>query len=166
MKKNFDYFEHLKQQAAVARSSMETLCHKDIFVLPQNQARLQELSRKHLRLKRELTDAVLADFLPPLDRSDLLTVSQGIYSLSRAAEAACRGSFAPPQGESAQNLLLQCDALSRCIKLLGAVKKSSKELIVQARVIEDLAQKKPPALCAAEFESLAASLEQAAVKNM
>lgn len=166
MKKNFDYFACLARQAAIVRSCMELLCRGDIFALEKTQARLRELAQESLGLRRELTDTALEDFLPPLEREDLLAVSQEIYALAHAAETALHSSFAVPQAEAAQRIMQQCEALERCMTLLDSIQKNSAQLLAQARRIEDLALEPSPAPYAAAFKRLAAALERTVVKNI
>lgn len=166
MKKSFDYYACLAQQADLAQQSVDQLCRGDIFALHKTQARLGTLAQESLQLRRALTDAVLEDFLPPLERTDLLALTRGIYRISHAAQAAVQGSFALPAPQQASDYMQQHKTLHACIALLPAIKKNSKELLSRARAIEDLCSNNAAAPVAAAFASLAAALEQAAVNNM
>ncbi len=98
MKAQTDYFGRLARQGTraleAARALENVLTNYDFFALPEQLERLRAARKESTELRQALTEAVVEDFLPPLDRADLLAVSAGLEAVTSAAENALRQIFA------------------------------------------------------------------------
>ncbi|MDR1465759.1 MAG: hypothetical protein LBJ11_10755 [Oscillospiraceae bacterium] len=94
MKKSVDYFSVLARQSDFVRLAAErlaeTLRNYQFLGLPETLAAIQADRQRSAALCRELTGAAVRDFLPPLERGDLLGLSAGLDGALGAVEQALR----------------------------------------------------------------------------
>jgi uncharacterized protein Yka (UPF0111/DUF47 family) len=146
-----DYFACLARQAALAVGAAEELLrvleHYDFFALPQAVTRGEEAALAGAQLRREVTDAALEDFLPPLERADLVMIAAGFAETVRGVAAvlqllfACQlaaGELPPALAELARVILAQTQALHRFASRLGGLKKNATALLAHAWQAEAL----------------------------
>lgn len=145
MKKSFDYFACLEQQSAL----ILRLCRG-------GEPAPQALAKKCGALHRRLAKAALEDFLPPLDRGDLLRMSQALEGLAWEAAA----NAVPEKNEA------RAQALHRAVRQLPGLKKNAGELLKLAWEIKALAREGGTAALPGRFAEVADALECAAVKNV
>ena len=135
--KKQDYFLTLERQSAfgVQASRLLRACLADFdpFRLPEAVQEMHEVERQADVLRRELTAALSGDFLPPIDREDLLSLSMELDDVTDAAEDTMRHLYmfnidrvlsdALPLADTS---LSCCEALHRVVQSFRDFKKIDK----------------------------------------
>jgi hypothetical protein len=145
MKKTFDYFSTLARQAQLAAEAARVL-RADVFAMEQAAACAKACATLH----RTLATAAAADFLPPLEREDLLAVSRALCGF--AAGAASDTQITPAHAELA----------AQAVELLPTMKKNSAKLLALVWQLEDAV----PGYPGGALPAFAAAMEACVVKNI
>ncbi|MDR2526186.1 MAG: hypothetical protein LBC83_08435 [Oscillospiraceae bacterium] len=98
----FDYYGNLRLQgdcaAAAYASYARALGDCDLFALPALVERVQTECDRCADLRGGVTAALVDDFLPPMDRCDLLTLTIALFGVAEAAEGGLTWLFALRSG--------------------------------------------------------------------
>ncbi|MDR3313330.1 MAG: hypothetical protein LBS96_02605 [Oscillospiraceae bacterium] len=124
-----DYFAQLTRQSELASAALQALGRVlgqyDLFALHAALERLQPTLQESAALRHALTGAVLEDFLPPLERGDVMGIATALDSIVRCAARALRRIFAlqltripPPAHTTAEPLAEQAECIVQLIALL------------------------------------------------
>ncbi|MDR2646744.1 MAG: DUF47 family protein [Oscillospiraceae bacterium] len=150
-KKQTDYYDKLRVQCSAAQNAAKTLedalRNYDFLKLPTHIETMQGYLKESAQIRKTLTQALIEDFLPPLDRGDLMEITCGLDSLIRHAEHTLQHVFAlqvprilPAAVELAAKYSRQADCLAEVIGMLDKLKKNSAEMLertIQIDQIED-----------------------------
>jgi hypothetical protein len=159
-KKNNDYAFILNRQAALAEEAALRLerfsAGCDVFALPQAMAEIDALAAQSRALRRRLCKALLGEFLPPMERGDLLAVSAALEALVFFRSDAGVGTHERRQME----------LLKEAVALLPRLKKEGESLLQLAWQAEDLTAGQGSAPYGAAVNRLVSALEHAVLENL
>lgn len=121
-----DYFRTLERQSAYGVQASQTLrdllADFDAFRLPDTVRDMHRIEQEADGLRREMTEALSREFLPPIEREDLLALSMGLDDVTDAAEDTLRHlymfnveSATSDAAELADAALSCCGALHRAV---------------------------------------------------
>lgn len=92
--RKIDYFQLFVRQSAYAVQASgilrETMASPDLFRLYDTVEQMHRLEREADTLRETLTQALLRDFLPPIEREDILTLSGELDNVTDMAEETLR----------------------------------------------------------------------------
>lgn len=94
MKTKIDYFSVFEKQAAYCVQAAEILqnvfLHFDPFRLPQTMDELHRVEREADKVRKTLTEHLSVEFLPPIEREDILSLSGELDNVTDAVEETMR----------------------------------------------------------------------------
>jgi len=162
MKKSFDYFAAIQSQGELVDQALMLLAEADLFQME----RMHELADECISLRHSVVDAALSDFLPPIDRADLLGIAAGYCEVVLQAGWAL-GRVTGREMEAAR-LAEMGGILRECAVLLKGLKKNATALLALTRRAEGLSCMDGKALepCFAACRGLTMAFEGALVKNI
>lgn len=132
-----DYFRTLERQSAygvqAAQILRDFLRDFDAFRMPETVRGMHGVEQEADELRREMTGALAREFLPPIEREDLLALSMGLDDVTDAAEDTLRHlymfnleSATPDAALLADAALSCCSALHRAVCAFRDYKKIDK----------------------------------------
>ena len=132
-----DYFRTLERQSAYgvqASQIMRDFLHGfDVFRMPETVREMHRIEQEADGVRREMTEALMREFLPPIEREDLLALSMGLDDVTDAAEDTLRHVYmfnleaaTPDAAELADAALSCCGALHRAVCAFRDFKKIDK----------------------------------------
>jgi uncharacterized protein Yka (UPF0111/DUF47 family) len=149
------YFNNFIESAQIASEAAQllknVLVHFDPATLPDEKARLHEIEHKGDDKRHELTQAVTKAFITPIERDDLLRISQNLDDVTDSIEDVVIHiymnnitSIRPDSIEFADIIIHCCDALAEMMREFPKFKKSRRlqDLIVEINHQEELGDDK------------------------
>ncbi len=132
-----DYFGMLERQSAYGVQASQLLrdflLGFDAFRMPAAVEEMHRIEREADEVRREMAEALAGEFLPPIEREDLLTLSMELDDVTDAAEDALRHlymfnleSATPDALVLADTVCACCDALHRAVCAFRDFKKIDK----------------------------------------
>lgn len=150
-KKDSFYFRNFIESAEVsyeaAQMLKDILCNFDVKTLPENRVKLHEVEHKGDDKRHEMTNVLVRAFITPLEREDMLKLSQYIDDVTDCVEDILIRiyinnvtSIRPDSLEFADLLIDCCSALKDMLEEFPNFKKSKKlgELIIEMNRLEEL----------------------------
>lgn len=142
-----DYFQTLERQSAygvqAAQLLRDFLLEFDAFRMPEAVDEMHRVEQEADEVRREMTESLAKDFLPPIERADLLALSMELDDVTDAADDALRHvymfnleSAMPDAAELADAALSCCGALHRAVCAFRDFKKIEKLRPLLLRVRE------------------------------
>ncbi len=121
-----DYFLTLERQSAygvqAAQILKDFLADFDAFRMPETVREMHRIEQEADEVRKEMTEALAREFLPPIDREDLLALSMELDDVTDAAEDALRHlymfnleSATPDAVQLADAAFSCCGALHRAV---------------------------------------------------
>ena len=145
-----DYFTLLARQSAysVQASQMlkETLASPDLFRLPETVDEMHRIEREADALRDTLTQSLLRDFLPPIEREDILTLSGELDDVTDMVEETLREVYMfhidtpQPDALPLSDVVRQaCEALHEAVQAFRRFKKADtlRPLLSHVHVLEE-----------------------------
>ena len=140
-----DYFWLFARQSAccVQASQMlkDTLSAPDLFRLPETVEQMHQLEREADALRDALTQGLLRDFLPPIDREDILALSGELDDVTDMVEETLREVYMfnidtpQPDALPLSDVVRQsCEALHEAVQAFRNFKKAEKLRPLLSRV--------------------------------
>jgi uncharacterized protein Yka (UPF0111/DUF47 family) len=132
-----DYFRTLERQSAYGVQAAQLLktflSDFDVFRMPETVETMRRIEHEADEVRREMTEALAREFLPPIERGDLLALSMELDDVTDAAEDALRHlymfnleSATPDAAELADAACGCCSALHRAVCAFRDFKKIDK----------------------------------------
>ncbi|MDR1734488.1 MAG: DUF47 family protein [Oscillospiraceae bacterium] len=148
-KDKYDYFHNLEAQAAclsrAANALADALRNYDFLRHPEVLNLLREELRQSRFIRRAMTEALIADFLPPMERADLMDLTVGLDRLTASAEHALRQvySLQVPEvpdavSDLAGHFARQADCVAKLLGLLPHRKKVTEDMLLLTREMGDI----------------------------
>lgn len=121
-----DYFQRLERQSSYGvRASQilrDFLRDFDAFRMPETVTQMHRIEQEADEVRREMAEALAREFLPPIEREDLLALSMALDDVTDAAEDTLRHlymfnleSATPDALQLADAALSCCSALHRAV---------------------------------------------------
>lgn len=150
-KQKFDYFDAFQQQTKVALAEVDLLIETvENFTsadeLPSIMERAHEIEHKGDVLNHQVCQNVATEFLPPIDREDIITLAQNLDSIIDYMEDVIQAfymydvhSMRPEALEFARVIKKSCEALDRAMEDFRNFKRSKdfRQLIVDVNTYEE-----------------------------
>lgn len=143
-KKSYDYFEAFKKISAIAIEISDALCtlisnyEKD--KLPEEIAKIRALEQKADSLKHEMMEVLFRDFLPPIERDDIIAVSNAMDDIIDNIDEVglCLDIYQlnTPTEEMIEMANTVCDIVKAQDKVIGELKKFKKSKKLNDYIIE------------------------------
>ena len=136
-KRKQDYFLILERQSAygvqAAQILKDFLSDFDAFRMPETVREMHRIEQEADEVRKELTEALSREFLPPIEREDLLSLSMQLDDVTDAVEDTLRHlymfnieSAAPDAVGLAEATLSCCGALHKAVQGFREFKKMEK----------------------------------------
>lgn len=121
-----DYFQKLERQSAYGVRATQILrdflSDFDAFRMPETVREMHRIENEADEVRKEMSEALAREFLPPIEREDLLALSMELDDVTDAAEDTLRHlymfnleSATPDAAALADAALSCCDALHRAV---------------------------------------------------
>ena len=147
-KKEDFYFENFCEVAAISRDTAKMLCdlfeNFDLSTLPEKKAAIHEMENRGDAKKHEMIAELVRAFITPIEREDILGLSQNIDDVTDAIDDIavhtyinCISEIRPEAVEFARLLVRACDVMCEMLEEFKNFKKS-KTLADYLRKINDL----------------------------
>ena len=150
-RKDSFYFNNFVDSAEVsceaAQVLKDILCNFSVDTLPENKVKLHEIEHKGDDKRHEMTNAIASAFITPLEREDILKLSQYIDDVTDCIEDILIRiyinnvtSIRPDSLEFMDILISCCAAMKDMLEEFPNFKKSKKlnELIIEINRLEEL----------------------------
>ncbi len=150
-KKDNFYYDNFVESAEVsceaAAMLRDILCNFKVETLPENRIKLHEIEHKGDDKRHEMTNVLVRAFITPLEREDILNLSQLIDDVTDCIEDILIRiyinnvkSIRPDSIEFADILIQCCGAMKEMLKEFPNFKRSKKlnELIIEINRLEEL----------------------------
>ena len=145
-----DYFLLFARQSAycvqASQILKETLASPDLFRLPETVEKMHAVEREADTLRDTLTQSLLRDFLPPIDREDILALSGELDDVTDMVEETLREVYMfhidtpQPDALPLSDVVRQsCEALHEAVQAFRHFKKTEKlrPLLSRVHVLEE-----------------------------
>lgn len=148
--KKFDYFECLVNMAEFSLKEAEllkqTVLSYDEQILQQNKIEMHKLEHSCDMVKHQMTAALIREFLPPIEREDLFTLSHVVDELTDKVESVLiffyMANITKLRADTMDfvNLIIECcQSVVDVMKEFGNFKKSTtlKDLLIKINDLEE-----------------------------
>ena len=145
-----DYFTVFARQSAycvqASQILKDTLASPDLFRLPETVEQMHRIEREADALRETLTQSLLRDFLPPIEREDILALSGELDNVTDMVEETLREVYMfnidtpQPDALPLSDVVRQsCEALHEAVQAFRNFKKTEKfrPLLSRVHVLEE-----------------------------